>query len=150
MYFLRFIKADISAKITLILKHRSKEDAIQAFLLYPSWLLRGNCTLCSATKTSKYHLLSPWLQHTAKEPWNPAGVQAEASLYLSSLSIAVIWSKSTRLVAPFQFYTAPSCMNRTLSCVSNSYKFSLYFFAYRIKWLQSEPSFPPGDAFQQK
>lgn len=58
----------------MISKHISKEAAIQAFLIYSSWLLKGNCRLCHASKSSKYHILSPWLQHTAKEPWSPAGV----------------------------------------------------------------------------
>lgn len=47
-------------------------------------------------------------------------------------------------MAQFQFYTARSYMNGTPYCVSNSCKFSLYFFAYRIKLLQSESSFPRG------
>lgn len=73
-----------------------------------------------------------------------------ASLYLSSLWITLICSKSTRLVAQFQFYAAPSRVNGALYCArSNSCKFTFYLFASRIKLLQSESSLP-GDAFQQK
>lgn len=43
-----------------------------------------------------------------------------ASLYLSSLWIALIWSKSTRLVARFQFYTAWNGRNGTLYTLGNS------------------------------
>lgn len=45
---------------------KTGEDA--NLILDSSWLPEENCRLCSASIKSTYHILSPWLQHTAKEP----------------------------------------------------------------------------------